>query len=217
MAACMWVEGQRSRNTCSTGPTAQVALRLHRRDPRRAVPRVRASARWRSSMHRYATMTGLYRDHVRADGTIEPTVWSYNQGTPIGAAVLLARSTGDNTWLDRAVETAAATRAHFCRGRPAVATAAGVQRHPLPQPARACRRWLTRSTCSTSSTSTSSGSGPMLVIGAPGCSWTGASAATTGTRRSTRPASPRCSPSGRGRPSAGRTSVSAGTPANLTA
>jgi hypothetical protein len=36
--------------------------------------------------------TGLFWDKVRADGTIDRATWSYNQGSMIGANVLLARS-----------------------------------------------------------------------------------------------------------------------------
>lgn len=108
----LWVEGDVVRNTCSTGPTAQVALRLFERDgdERHLAFAMRQMAFLDAHLRDDA---GLYRDHVRADGTVEPAIWTYNQGTPIGAAVLLARFTHDDRWIDRAIATARSTAAHF--------------------------------------------------------------------------------------------------------
>ena len=129
-----WVEGEASRNTCSTGPAAQVALRLHLATGEQHY----LEFAQRQMAFLDGTLRddeGLYRDHVRPDETIEPTIWSYNQGTPIGAAVLLARITGDQSWIERA-------HAHgHQRGRPLrarrrlVAGPAGLQRDLLPQSA----------------------------------------------------------------------------------
>ena len=47
-------------------------------------------------------------DQIASDGTQTPTIWSYNQGSMIGAGVLLARQTGEKLFLDQATETAAA-------------------------------------------------------------------------------------------------------------
>lgn len=108
----LWVEGQASRNTCSTGPAAQVALRLFAATresryldfARRQLDFLRQRLRGKD---------GLYADHVRADGSVEPTVWSYNQGTPIGAMVLMSRITGEREWLQLASETAHAAMRWF--------------------------------------------------------------------------------------------------------
>lgn len=108
----LWVEGDPSRNTCSTAPAAQVALRLHERTGGDSyLEFARRQVVWLDRVLRDGE--GLYRDHVGGDGSVEPTVWSYNQGTPIGAAVLLARFTGDAAWIDRARVTAAAVQRHF--------------------------------------------------------------------------------------------------------
>jgi len=108
----LWVEGDVVRNTCSTAPAAQVALRLYERggDQRHLGFAQRQMAFLDAHLR---DGEGLYRDHLRADGTVEPAVWSYNQGTPIGAAVLLARCTGDDTWIERAVQTARRSADHF--------------------------------------------------------------------------------------------------------
>lgn len=108
----LWVEGDASRNTCSTGPTAQVALRLHEHTGDAGyLDFAGRQMTWLDSALRGED--GLYRDHVGGDGSVEPTVWSYNQGTPIGAAVLLARFTGDERWLSNARATAESAVKHF--------------------------------------------------------------------------------------------------------
>jgi predicted alpha-1,6-mannanase (GH76 family) len=38
--------------------------------------------------------TGLFWDKLRGDGTIDRTLWTYNQGSMVGANVLLARRPG---------------------------------------------------------------------------------------------------------------------------
>jgi len=37
---------------------------------------------------------GMYGDHIRLHGVIDPSLWSYNQGSMIGAGVLLYQATG---------------------------------------------------------------------------------------------------------------------------
>jgi hypothetical protein len=49
---------------------------------------------------------GLLADHLAADGTRDERAWSYNQGARVAAAVLLARATGDQSYLDSAERTA---------------------------------------------------------------------------------------------------------------
>jgi hypothetical protein len=101
-----WVDrGPTSWNTCSTGPTAELAFRLAARDIGQA-----ALAFLRRELRRG---DGLYADHLREDGTVEPTVWSYNQGTPVGAGALAARLSGDDGLLVEARQTADAALAYF--------------------------------------------------------------------------------------------------------
>jgi predicted alpha-1,6-mannanase (GH76 family) len=59
------------------------------------------------------TPNGLYANSVRADGTLDPTQWIYNQGVVIGAAVLLYRVTGTAQYLSDASNLADATLAAF--------------------------------------------------------------------------------------------------------
>lgn len=59
--------------------------------------------------------TGLFWDKVRNDGTPDKTIWSYNQGSMVGANVLLARQagTGQAVYLARAESIARKALRHF--------------------------------------------------------------------------------------------------------
>lgn len=111
-----WVEhGPRSRHTCSTGPAAELAARLAAGGEPGA--RAFAGAALGFLRRELRGADGLYADHVGADGTVEPTLWSYNQGTPVGAGALWHRLTGDGAALVDARETADAALAHFSGDR----------------------------------------------------------------------------------------------------
>jgi hypothetical protein len=104
-----WKEpvSNRSRNTCVNGPAAELAARLYEKTG--AAPYLDWATRiygWSRS-----ALLGpdrLYVDQIAPDGQPNRTIWSYNQGTMIGAGVLLAGTTGDSAYLDQAVETATA-------------------------------------------------------------------------------------------------------------
>jgi predicted alpha-1,6-mannanase (GH76 family) len=49
---------------------------------------------------------GLYWDHVRADGSVDMGLYSYNQGAMIGTNVMLYQVTGETHYLDSAVRIA---------------------------------------------------------------------------------------------------------------
>jgi hypothetical protein len=57
--------------------------------------------------------TGPYWDKIRGDGTIDCTLWSYNQGAMIGANVLRYRLTNRAAYLERAEAIADKAMAHF--------------------------------------------------------------------------------------------------------
>jgi hypothetical protein len=59
---------------------------------------------------------GLYYDHVNPGGTLNTTIWSYNQGTMVGAGVLLYQITGNAGFLTSAQATAEAAVAYFGTG-----------------------------------------------------------------------------------------------------
>jgi rhamnogalacturonyl hydrolase YesR len=45
---------------------------------------------------------GLYWDHIDLEGNINKTIWSYNQGTMLGASVLFYKVTKDQSYLIKA-------------------------------------------------------------------------------------------------------------------
>lgn len=61
--------------------------------------------------------TGLFWDKVRGDGTIDKTLWTYNQGSMVGANVLLARIKPDARaeYLERAEAIARKSLEHFAK------------------------------------------------------------------------------------------------------
>ncbi|MBB3909769.1 glycoside hydrolase family 76 protein [Sphingomonas desiccabilis] len=111
------------RNTVSNMPAAQLGLRLQQITGERA---------YLDDALRYYGWTnavlqrpdGLYHDHLKTDGTIEKTVWTYNQGVPIAVNALLSQVTGEKRYLDEAKRIAAASRQRF--------TVAQLDRQPPP-------------------------------------------------------------------------------------
>jgi hypothetical protein len=107
-----WKVSTTSRNTCSNAPAAEVAALVHRHtgDP--------TSLDWAARIYDWVcgALRGpddLYRDRIAPEGTVVPDIWTYNQGTMIGAGVLLAASTGDRRYLDDAHATAASALRRF--------------------------------------------------------------------------------------------------------
>ncbi len=70
-----------------------------------------------------APATGLFFDKLRGDGTLDETLWTYNQGSMIGANLLLARRADTEApYLGRAEAIAAKALRHYTGtydGRPA--------------------------------------------------------------------------------------------------
>ncbi|WP_037569033.1 glycoside hydrolase family 76 protein [Phaeacidiphilus oryzae] len=56
---------------------------------------------------------GLYRNDLNDDGSVDPTLWSYNSGAMIGTATELYRATGDRDYLRQAVEDADGALAYW--------------------------------------------------------------------------------------------------------
>lgn len=87
------------RNTVSNAPNAQLGLHLAELtgaadDAQEQVEAERMIAWVQSSL---TAENGLYWDKVRGDGTIDKAQWSYNQGSMIGAHVLLHRRSRAHT------------------------------------------------------------------------------------------------------------------------
>ncbi len=103
------------RNTVSNAPAAQLALRLHATTgERRYLDWAHRTFDWTERALRDPD-DGLYWDHVKLDGRIERTKWSYNQGTMLGAAALLGEAIAEDTRQarDRARAIADAALAHY--------------------------------------------------------------------------------------------------------
>ncbi len=100
------------RNTVSNMPGAQLALRLHQiTGEADYLDWARRFYDWTNS--HLQSPSGLYWDHLDLQGTIERTVWSYNQGVPVGVAVLLYQVTRDRAYLRQAERVADAAYAYY--------------------------------------------------------------------------------------------------------
>lgn len=102
----------RSRNTCANAPVAQAAalVQAHTGDAH--------ALEWAVRIYEWvrAALLGpddLYFDRITPEGVRVPDYWTYNQGTMIGAGVLLAEATGEGRYLAEATRTADAALARF--------------------------------------------------------------------------------------------------------
>lgn len=109
--AVRWVEGRSSRNACATGPASELALQLHLVEPDDAlVAFARRAIDW---LDRTLILgSGLIADHEDR-GLVDPAVFSYNQGTALGALALRYRVEGREADLDAAMRVARASLDRF--------------------------------------------------------------------------------------------------------
>jgi hypothetical protein len=105
-----------SRNTVSNAPNAEVGLQIYQatHDPYYLT--------WAKRMYAWVrgcllNSSGMYYDNLNDSGSVSTTLWSYNQGTMIGAGTLLYQVTGDRTYLQQAEQTAAASVSYYGSGR----------------------------------------------------------------------------------------------------
>jgi glycosyl hydrolase family 76 len=100
------------RNTVTTAPAAELAVQLYRLT---ANPQYLQFAEMAYAWVRQCLLqpNQLYADHVNRRGIVEPALWSYNQGTMIGAGTLLAQATGNSGYLYQARQTARAALEYF--------------------------------------------------------------------------------------------------------
>jgi uncharacterized protein YyaL (SSP411 family) len=106
--------GNQDRNTVTTATGALLGLELYSvtHDPAQLV--------WSKQMLAWVSQCmlapdGLLWDHLTLDGKLDQSHWSYNQGTAIGANVLLYRLTSDAAALQRAENLAERSLAYFDR------------------------------------------------------------------------------------------------------
>ena len=100
------------RNTVTNAPAAELAVQLYR---------ITANAQYlQFAQMAYEWVrrcllqpSGLYADHIRQNGVVDQTLWSYNQGTMIGAGTLLYQATGNSAYLYEARQTARVALSYF--------------------------------------------------------------------------------------------------------
>ena len=123
------------RNTITTAPAAELAVQLYRITGNVQYLQFAETAyNWVRTC--LLQSNGLYADHIRPHGVVDPTFWSYNQGVMIGAGTLLYQSTGNAGYLYQARQTAQLARgllhAAAARRREPVLPVDLLPQHPLP-------------------------------------------------------------------------------------
>ncbi|HEY6498043.1 MAG TPA: glycoside hydrolase family 76 protein [Streptosporangiaceae bacterium] len=104
-----------SRNTVSNAPNAEVGLEIYR------ATHDSYYLTWAKRMYAWVrgclmNSGGMYYDNLNDSGGVSTALWSYNQGTMIGAGTLLYQVTGDRTYLQQAEQTAAASVSYYGSG-----------------------------------------------------------------------------------------------------
>ena len=104
------------RNVVTTAPAVELATELY------ALTGDADALAWAQRMYGWVRTclmapSGLYFDHISPSGQIDQTTWSYNQGTMIGAGVMLYQATGRSEYLDQARFTAGAALGLFTPAR----------------------------------------------------------------------------------------------------
>jgi len=91
-----------------TGLTAQLAAHLYEETG------TSSYLRWSTKLYDWNNRclkesAGLYRNSISDDGTVDPTLWTYNSGAMIGTATILYRATEDPKYLQQATSAAKAS------------------------------------------------------------------------------------------------------------
>jgi uncharacterized protein YyaL (SSP411 family) len=103
------------RATNVTSLSAQLAARLYEDTHDSAY--LNAAEKWYGWVYSCMRQApGLYVNDRGDDGGTDPTLWSYNSGSMIGAAVALYRGTGNADYLNKAVEDAQGSLAYWTQG-----------------------------------------------------------------------------------------------------
>jgi hypothetical protein len=108
--------GNVSRNTVTNGPGAELAVQLYRITHNiRYLELAEIAYGWVRSC--LLEPSGLYADHINLNGSVQRSLWSYNQGSMMGAGMLLYLATRNPEYLAQARQTAKAARAYFTYNR----------------------------------------------------------------------------------------------------
>lgn len=104
------------RNTVTDAPTAELGVQLYRLTGNAQYLQFAEMAyEWVRAC--LTQPNGLFGDHIKPHGSVDPTEWSYNQGTMIGAGTLLYQATGNSAYLFQARQTAKAAIAYYTSER----------------------------------------------------------------------------------------------------
>jgi hypothetical protein len=104
------------RNTVTDGPAAELGVQLYRLTGDATYLQFAEQAyEWVRTCLR--SPSELYYDHIRLHGVLDTTLWSYNQGSMIGAGTLLYQVTGNGAYLYEARQTAKSALAYFTTSR----------------------------------------------------------------------------------------------------
>jgi Glycosyl hydrolase family 76 len=101
-----------ARNTVTDGPGAELAVQLYKiTHEARYLQFAEMAYGWVRQC--LLEPNGLYADHINDNGTVQRTLWSYNQGSMMGAGVLLYQATHEGAYLYQARQTAKAALAYY--------------------------------------------------------------------------------------------------------
>jgi Glycosyl hydrolase family 76 len=100
------------RATVSNAPAAELGLELYQ------LTRKREYLSWARRMYHWVRVclregSGLYADNINLSGYVDKSIWIYNQGTMLGAEVLLYQITREASYLQRAQEAARNALTYF--------------------------------------------------------------------------------------------------------
>jgi hypothetical protein len=109
-------KGNTQRNTVTDGPAAELGVQLYR------ITREARYLQFAEMAYGWVRQcllepSGLYADHIELNGTVNHSLWSYTQGSMMGAGALLYQITHEAVYLDEARQTAKAAVAYFGYGR----------------------------------------------------------------------------------------------------
>jgi hypothetical protein len=104
------------RNTVTDGPGAELGVQLYRiTHETRYLQFAEMAYGWVRQC--LLEPNDLYADHINSSGSVEHALWSYNQGSMMGAGVLLYQATHNGAYLYQARQTARAALGYFTYGR----------------------------------------------------------------------------------------------------